>query len=155
MKIHLVIIPYVLSLTAITLNPGVGWASTAEAVSPMSDESILGAPAPPTPAKEDRVWDLPKDSGWEKRFFDKPLSPYNFPKNQFRSPEGSGIPLKSPGLLPGIEFVVEMHSFQALQSIIPPESLSKSFSSEQNQPLLPTPSNSSSDYNAGLFRFTW
>ena len=155
MKIHLGIIPYVLSLAAITLHPGMGWSSTGEAVPPMSDESIHGAPTPPTPVKEDRVWDVPKGPGWEKRFFDKALSPYNFPKGQFRSPTGSGIALKSPGLLPGIEFVIEMNSFQALQSILPPESLSESFSSEQNQPLLPTPSNSSSDYNAGLFRFIW
>jgi hypothetical protein len=155
MKNLFVMIPYVLSLAAITLNPGVGWSSTPESILPLNDESIAGAPPPPPPVQEDRIWDLPQGAGWEKRFFDKPYAPYNFPKSQFQSPNGSGIPLKSPGLLPGIEFGVEMHSFQALQSIVPPESLSKSFSSEQNQPLLLPPSNISSDYNAGFLRFTW
>jgi len=148
-------VPYVLFLGAIILNPGGAWASPAEAVLPTSDESIVGAPTSPTPVKEDRVWDLPKGAGWENRFFDKPLSPYNLPKGQFGSPKGSGIPLKSPGILPGIEFRVEMHSFQALQSILPQESLSNSFGSEQNQPILLPPSNISPDYNAGFFRFNW
>lgn len=155
MRNRLVIAPYVLLLAAIILNAGGAWSSTVEAVLTMSDESIAGAPPPPTPVKEDRVWNLPKGSGWEKRFFDKPLSTYNFPKNQFRLPNGSGIPLKSPGMLPGLEFVVEMHSFQALQSVVPPESLSKSFSFQQNQPLILSPSNISPDYNAGFLRLAW
>lgn len=155
MRNRLVIAPYVLLIGAIILNASVGWASTTEAVLPMSDESIAGAPTPPTPVKEDRIWNLPKGPGWEKRIFDKPHAPYNFQKSQFRSPNGSGIPLKSPGMLPGIEFGVEMHSLQALQSVVPPESLSESFSFQQNQPLLLPPSNISPDYNAGFLRFTW
>ena len=126
--------PYVLLIGAIILNAGEAWSSTAEAVLTMSDESIAGAPPRPTPVKEDRVWNLPKGSRWEKWFFDKPLSAYNFPKSQFRLPNGSGIPLKSPGMLPGLEVGVEMHSFQALQSVVPPESLSKSLSFQQNEP---------------------
>jgi hypothetical protein len=155
MRNHFAMVPYVFSLATIILNPGVGWSSTIEVVSPTSDESINEALTFPTPVREDRVWDLPKGAGWEKRFFDKPLSSYNLPKGQFGAPKGSGIPLKSPGILPGIEFRVEMHSFQALQSIVPPESLSNSFGSEQNQPLLLPPSNISPDYNAGFLRFSW
>jgi hypothetical protein len=147
--------PYLLLLGAIILNAGVGWASTAESTLPLNDESIAGAPPPPSPLKEDGIWNLPKGSGWEKRIFDKPYAPYYSSKSQFRSPNGSGIPLKSPGMLPGIKLGVEMHSFQALQSIVPPESLSGSFSSQQNQPLLLPPSNISPDYNAGFLRFTW
>lgn len=154
MRNRLVMIPYVL-IGAIILNAGGAWGSPAEAVLSVSEESIAGAPAPPIPVEEDRVWDLQKGSGWEKRIFDKPLSPYNFEKNQFRSPNDSGIPLKSPGILPGIEFRVEMNSFQALQSVVPPENLSKSFRFQQNQPLLLSPSNISPDYNAGFLRFTW
>jgi hypothetical protein len=147
--------PYLLLLGAIILNAGVGWSSNPESILPLNDESIAGAPPPASPVKEDRIWNLPKGSGWEKRIFDKPYAPYNFPKSQFLSPNGSGIPLKSPGILPGIEFGVEMHSFQALQSVVPPESLSGPFSSQQNQPLLLPPSNISPDYNAGFLRFNW
>jgi hypothetical protein len=155
MRNRLVIVPFVLLLGAIILNAGGTWSAPAEAVLTMSDESIVEATTPPTPVAEDRVWNLPKGPGWEKRFFDKPLSPYNSPKSQFGLPNRSGIPLKSPGMFPGIEFGVEMHSFQALQSIVPPDSLSGPFSSEQNQPLLLPPSNISPDYNAGFLRFTW
>ena len=152
-RLHLV--PYALLTLVIILNACGAWASSTEAVVTTNDKSIADAPAPLSPVTENPVWNVPKGSGWEKRIFDKPLSPYNFPKNQFRLPKNSGIPLKSPGMLPGIEFGVEMHSFQALQSIVPPESLSKSFSFQQNQPVLLAPSNISSDYNAGFLRFIW
>jgi hypothetical protein len=155
MRNRLDIALFLLWICGITLNAGVGWASTAESILPLNDESIAGAPPPPSPVKEDGIWNLPKSSGWEKRIFDKPYTPYYSSKSQFRSPNGSGIPLKSPGMLPGIEFGVEMHSFQALQSVVPPESLSRSFSSQQNQPLLLPPSNISPDYNAGFLRFNW
>ncbi len=158
MKNRLVMAPTVLLIGATILNAIVGWSSPAEAVLPVNDESIAGAPTPPTSVKEDRVWDFPKGAGWEKRFFEKPLSAYssyNVTKNQFRSPGGSRIPLKSPGMLPGIEFGVEMNSFQALQSVVPPQSFSNSFNFQQNQPLLLAPSNISPDYNAGFLRFTW
>ena len=146
---------FFLLILVIILNAGGAWASTAKTVLTMNDISIAGPTAPPIPATEAPLWNVPKGSGWEKRIFDKPLSPYNFPKNKFRLPNNSGIPLKSPGILPGIEFGVEMHSFQALQSVVPPESLSKSFSFQQNQPVLLPPSNISPDYNAGFLRFTW
>jgi len=148
-------VPYVLLTWAIILNAGGAWASTADAALAGGDKPIAGAPLPPTSLKKDQVWNMSKSSGWENRFFDKPLPHYNFSKSQERSPTGSGIPLKAPGMLPGITFGVEMHSFQALQSVVPPESLSKSLSFQQNQPLLLSPSNISPDYNAGFLRFTW
>ena len=155
MRNHLIITTYCLFIVGFILNAGVAWSSTAETVLTMSDESIAGAPPPPTPVQKDFVWNFPSGLGWEKRFFDKPLSPYNFSKTPFRLPIGSGIPLKSPGMLPGIEFGVEMHSIEALQSIVPPESLSKSFNFQQDKPLLLSPSNISPDYNGGFLRFTW
>ena len=155
MKNGLTIAPYVLLTWAIILNAGAALASTGKDVPIVSDESKAGAPLPPTPVKDDRVWNLSKGLGWEKRFFDKPFSPYIFPKSQFPLPNGSGIPLKSPGMFPGIEFGVEMHSFQALQSLVPPESLSKPFNFRQDQPLLLSPSNFSPDYNGGFLRLIW
>lgn len=145
----------VLALGTMILNAGAAWSATPEPVLPRNDEAIIGAPNPPTPERDVRDWNGPTGTGWENRFFDTPLAPYNFPKKQSLLPNGSGIPLKSPGRLPGIEFGVEMHSFQALQSVVPPENLSKSFSSEQKQPLLLPPSNISPDYNAGFLRFIW
>ena len=137
------------------LNAGVAWSLPPESILALNDESIAGAPPPPSPGKEEGIWNVPQGSGWEKRIFDKPYAPYNFSKSQFGPSNGSGIPLKSPGMLPGIEFGVEMHSFQALQSVVPPESLPRSFNSQQNQPLLRPPSNISPDYNAGFLRFKW
>lgn len=130
-------------------------ASTAETIVPVDEESIAGAPAPSTPMKEDRVWDVPRGLGWENRFFDKPLSTLNFRQHQFRLPSVSGIPLKSPGMLPGIELGVEMHSWQALQSVVPRERFSKLPNDQQNQPLLLSPATDSPDYNGGFLRFTW
>ena len=95
---RLVIAPYVLLIGAIILIASGAWSSTAEAVLTVSDKSIAGTPTPPTPVKEDPVWNLPKGSGWEKPFFDKHVSPYNFPKSQFRLPNGPVILLKSPGM---------------------------------------------------------
>ncbi len=137
------------------LNTGKAWPSTAETIVPVDEESIAGAPAPSTPPKEDRIWDTPRGLGWENRFFDKPLSQYIFSKNKMSIRNSSRFPIKSPGRLPGIEFGVEVNSFQALQSVVPPESLSKSLNSEQDQPLLLSPSLVTPDYNGGFLRFTW
>ena len=155
MKNHYVMAICLMLLGGILLNAGLAWPSSAETIVPVDEESIAGAPAPPTPLKEDRIWDTPKGLGWENRFFDKPVSAYNFPKSKFRLPDGSVIPIKSPGRFPGIELGVEMHSFQALQSVVPPESLSIPLSSQQNQPLFVSPFQNSPDYNAGFLRFTW
>ncbi len=139
----------------IILHTDGAWASTAETIVSADEKSIAGAPAPSTPLKKDRIWKAPRVLGWEHRFFDKPLAAMNFKKNQFRLPSVSGIPLKAPGMFPGIEFGVEMNSIQALQQVVPPERLSKSLNSKQNQPLLLSPTTHSPDYNGGFLRFTW
>ena len=155
MRNRLIIVPSVLLTWAIILNAGGAWASTGEAVLAVSDKAIAGAPLPPTPLKGDGVWNAPKGAGWENRFFDNPLSHYNFSKSQVRSSTGSGIPLKAPGMLPGITFDVEMHSLGALQSVVPPERWLKSLNGQQEQPLLLSPSQISPDYNGGFLRFIW
>lgn len=141
-------------LSLILLLAGVV-SSNVEANLPVDDELMHGAPTPPASLDWAHDLDVPASSGWEKRFFDKPLAQYNFQKSKFRSQNGSGLLLKSPGKLPGIEFGVEMHSLGALQSVVPQERLPKSWSSQQEQPLLLPPSSISPDYNAGFFRFTW
>ncbi len=155
MKNHYVMAHCLMLLGGMLLNAELAWPSTAETIAPVDEESIAGAPAPPTPLKEDRIWDTPKGVGWENRFFDKPLSAYNFQRSKFRLPDGSVIPIKSPGRFPGIEFGVEMNSFQALQQVVPPERLSKALHSDQNQPRLLSPTTHSPDYNGGFLRFTW
>lgn len=152
-------IPFCLFLVlGITLfSPG-AWSSPGETVKPVKDETIAGAPVPPassTPQRGDRFLNVQKNSVWEKRFFDEPLSPFQFSKSPLSLSNGSGIPLKSPGKLPGIEFGVEMHSLEALQSVVPQEHLPKSLSAQQDQPLLLSPSNLTPDYNGGFLRFTW
>ncbi len=129
--------------------------TVAETALTSDEESIAGAPAPPDPQKEDHIWTEKKGLGWETRFFDKPISAFKFSESQLQLLHGSGIPIKSPGEFPGIALGVEMNSFQALQSVVPPERLSKSLKSEQNQPLLLSPSLVSPDYNGGFLRFTW
>ncbi len=146
---------FVLLVCGITLNASRAWASTSEAVLAANEKSKTDAPLPPTPLKEERIWNAPINSGWEKRFFDKPLSQYHYQKSQVQSSSGSGITLKSPGRFPGIEFDVEMHSLGALQSVVPTERWSKSLNVQQDQPLLLSPSNISPDYNGGFLRFTW
>ncbi|MEX0828826.1 MAG: hypothetical protein WD032_01140 [Nitrospirales bacterium] len=155
MKNWLLTLPCALVTWLIILNVGGAWALTSEPVQADGDESLIGAPLPPPPVRSGQLWDGSKRGEWENRLFDTPLSHYNFSQSRERSSSGSGISLKSPGKLPGIEFGVEMHSFQALQSVVPPEILSKSLNREQNQPLLLSPSNISPDYNGGFFRFTW
>lgn len=156
MKNYLGIAPLI--TLSIILSAGEGWSSSGEGVLSVKEGPIVGAPSPPdpsTPSEESRVWNLQKSPGWEQRFFDKPLSPYKFSKSPIRLPNASGIPLKSPGKLPGIEFGVEMHSLEAIQSVVPSERLPKSLSAQQDQPLLLSPSNISPDYNGGFLRFTW
>lgn len=135
----------------------VSWGVSSNAVANLTvgDESTHGAPVSPTPLTWDHDLDLPQSPGWEQRFFDKPLTQYNFKKSQFGSQNRPGLLLKTPGKLPGIEFGVEMHSLGALQSVVPLERLPKAWSSQQDQPLLLPPSNISPDYNGGFFRFTW
>jgi hypothetical protein len=141
-------------LSVIVLMGGVV-SSNAEANLKVGDESTYGPSVSPAPLTWARDLDLPESPGWEQRFFDKPLAQYNFQKSKFRSQNGPGLLLKSPGKLPGIEFGVEMHSLGALQSVVPQERLPKSWSSQQEQPLLLPPSSISPDYNGGFFRFTW
>lgn len=121
-----------------------------------NDEAVVGVPPPPSPSI---TWDdeqfEPDVPGWEKRIFSEPLSQYNFSTSKFRSKNRPGISLKSPGKLPGIEFGVEMHSLEALQTVVPPERLPKALNFQQHQPLLLSPSNISPDYNGGFLRFTW
>ena len=155
MRNRLTIVPSVLLMLAIMLNSGGAWASSANRLLAEGDESKVSAALFPPPAKEGLTWHDPKGAGWEKRFFTTPLSYDNSSKNQIRSFNNSRIPLKAPGLLPGIAFDIEMHSFQALQSVVPPERWSKSFNGSQDQPLLVSPSNISPDYNGGFLRFIW
>ena len=142
----------------VTFSTREGWSSPGEPVLPDKNESIAGAPVPPaplTPSGEKRTWNLQKSPGWEQRFFTEPLSQHNFSKSQFRSQSGTGLSLKSPGRLPGIELGVEMHNLGALQTVVPPERLPKSLTAQENQPLLLSPSSISPDYNGGFLRFTW
>ncbi len=155
MRRDLAIFLSMLFVGGIIVNTDGAWPSTAEMFAPEDEKSIAGAPAPSTPLKEDRIWDEPRGLGWEHRFFDTPLASLNFKQNQFRLPSASGIPLKSPGIFPGIELGVEMHSFQALQSVVPQERFSKLPNDQQSQPLLLSPAIDSPDYNGGFLRFTW
>ncbi len=155
MRKYLAIYLSILFLGGVILKTDGAWPSTTETILPVDEESIAGAPAPSTPLKKDRIWKIPRVLGWEHRFFDKPLAVLNFRKNQFRLPSASEIPLKAPGMFPGIEIGLEMHSFQALQSVVPPEGLAIPLSSKPNQPLFLSPFQNSPDYNAGFLRFTW
>jgi hypothetical protein len=141
-------------LSLIVLIGGVV-STNAQANLTVGDESIHGAPVPPTPLIWSEDPDLPESPGWEQRFFDKPLTQYKFQKSKFRSQNGPGLLLKSPGKFPGIEFGVEMHNLGALQTVVPLERLPKDWNSQQERPLLLPPSNISPDYNGGFFRFTW
>jgi hypothetical protein len=147
--------PYASIVLSVILLGGGVVSSTAEATLTGGDEAMHGAPVPPTPLTWNDDLNLPESSGWEKRFFDKPLTQYNLPKSKFELQNGPGFSLKSPGKLPGIEFGVEMHSLGALHSVVPLEGLPKGWNSDQERPLLLPPSNISPDYNGGFFRFTW
>ena len=121
-----------------------------------ADEVLTAGPKVPednTTIK--RSNDFRKPQGWEKRLLGEPYSQYNFQKNRFQSQNSSRLHLKSPGKLPGIELGVEMHSLQALQSVVPSENLPKGMDLKQEQPLLLPPSINAPDYNGGFLRFTW
>ncbi len=99
--------------------------------------------------------DLWKTQDWENRLLGEILFKPNPQQGLFQKQHNSLFHLKSPGKLPGIEFGVEMHSLQAIQSVVPAESLPKGFDPKQDQPLLLSPSINAPDYNGGFLRFTW
>ncbi len=101
--------------------------------------------------------DILRDSviRWEKRLFDLPLVKQTSPNYSLQWKHGPNVFLKDPGVFPGIELGVEMHSFRALQSIIPEERLPKGIPGNSDGPLLLPPSVIAPDYNGGFLRFTW
>jgi hypothetical protein len=93
---------------------------------------------------------------WEKRLFDVPLLQQAPPKYDFQWKHGPNFSLKDPGMLPGIQLGVEMHSFQALETVIPEGSLPKEIPVNRDRlPLVLPPSVNGPDYNGGFLRFTW
>ena len=76
-------------------------------------------------------------------------------RSAYQLENATRLQLKSPGKLPGIELGVEMHSLQAFQSVIPPETLPQGWDFKQEQPVLLPPSINAPDYNGGFLRFTW
>ncbi len=144
---------YLILIGGIFLIAEKAWAEIPQTIPSVREGAMVVGPLPKKSAKEEHPWNAYNNTGWENRFFDKPLIQYHFQQRPFLN--GSDIPLKSPGMLPGIKFGIEMHSFQALQSVVPPETFSKSFSFTPNQPLLQSPSTISPDYNGGFFRLIW
>lgn len=98
---------------------------------------------------------LPGSDQGREMFLSERLFPRNPGKSVLPSENPTRLQLKSPGKLPGIELGVEMHSLQAFQSVIPPESLPQGLHFKPEQPLLPRPSINAPDYNGGFLRFTW
>jgi len=92
---------------------------------------------------------------WEERLFDVPHLQQAPTPFDLQWKQGPNLSLKDPGKLPGIELGVEMHSFQALQSVIPEERLPEEMLNNSSQPLLLPPSVNAPDYNGGFLRFTW
>ena len=101
--------------------------------------------------KPPAIGDVQED---ERKIFSESLLRHN-PEKKLEWKSGPNLHLKSPGMFPGIELGVEMHSFQALQSVVPPENLPKGADLKQEKPLLLPPSVNSPDYNGGFLRFTW
>ena len=99
-----------------------------------------------------RLHDPPK---WEKKLFDVPLLQQTPPKYDLQWKHGQNFSLKDPGKLPGIELGVEMHSFKALETVIPEGSLPKEIHVNRDRLLLLPPSINAPDYNGGFLRFTW
>ena len=122
-----------------------------------TDEVLTaGDPVPEDNATTESSLYLRNTSAWEKRLLRETLSSANsFQEGLSQSQNSPLLHLKSPGKLPGIEFGLEMHSFQAFQSLVPPESLPKGFDLKQEQPLILPPSINAPDYNGGFLRFTW
>lgn len=93
---------------------------------------------------------------WEKRLFDVPLLQQTPPQYDLQWKHGPNFSLKDPGKLPGIQLGVEMHSFQALESVIPEGTLPKEIPVNRARlPLVLPPSVNGPDYNGGFLRFTW
>lgn len=93
---------------------------------------------------------------WEKRLFDVPLLEQTPRKYDLEWKHGPNFSLKNPGMLPGIELGFEMHSFQALETVIPEGGLPEDLHVNRDRlPLLTPPSINGPDYNGGFLRFTW
>ncbi|MDR4493996.1 MAG: hypothetical protein AB7P17_13180 [Nitrospirales bacterium] len=104
---------------------------------------------------DENIFRLRMPQRWGQKLFDVPLLKQEPPNNALQWKHGPNLSLKDPGRLPGIELGVEMHSFQALQSIIPEENFPKGLHHNHDRPLqLPPPVNAP-DYNGGFLRFTW
>ncbi|HBP88783.1 MAG TPA: hypothetical protein PKK23_01170 [Nitrospirales bacterium] len=138
----------------IVLSPLDNW--KAEAAIKAEEVLTAGDPKPKNRPIMKRFLDLQNPQGWEKRLLGETFSQYHFQKSRFQSQNNPLLHLKSPGKLPGIELGVEMHSFQAFQSVIPSESLlPRGLDLKPEQPLLLPPSITTPDYNGGFLRFTW
>lgn len=99
---------------------------------------------------------LPESHQREKQLFDVPLLQETPPKYDFQWKHGPNFSLKDPGMFPGIQFGVEMHSIQALETVIPEGSLPKEVPVNRDRlPLVLPPSVTGPDYNGGFLRFTW
>ena len=104
---------------------------------------------------EEKTLDLGNVEGEERNKFSESLLYKSPEKKTLQWKTGPNLRLKTPGVLPGIELGVEMHSFQALQSVVPSENLPEGLDLKQEQPLLLPPSVNAPDYNGGFLRFTW
>lgn len=113
---------------------------------------VLGPMPDLTKESSARLHDPPK---WEKRLFDVPLLEQTPPKYDLQWKHGPNFSLKDPGMLPGIELGVEMHSFQALGTVIPEGSFPNEIHVNRDRLLMRPPSINVPDYNGGFLRFTW
>lgn len=146
-----------LSLTLLSLVWScIGIPSNAEAML-VAENVVSGREFGPMPdLTEKSTARLQDPHRWEKRLFDVPLLEQAPPKYDLQWKHGPNFSLKDPGMLPGIELGVEMHSIQALESVIPEGSLPKEIPVNRDRmPLLPPPSINAPDYNGGFLRFTW
>lgn len=135
---------------------GLGIPSNAEAML-VAGKVAGGKEFGPTPDLTEKSTTRLRDShGWEKRLFDVPLIQQAPPKYDFQWKHGPNFSLKDPGKLPGIQLGVEMHSFQALETVIPEGTLPKEIPVNRDRlPLVLPPSINGPDYNGGFLRFTW
>ena len=135
---------------------GLGIPSNAEAM--LAAGKVAGGKEfGPTPDLTEKSATRLRDSHrWEKRLFDVPLIQQAPPKYDFQWKHGPNFSLKDPGKLPGIQLGVEMHSFQALETVIPEGTLPKEIPVNRDRlPLVLPPSINGPDYNGGFLRFTW
>ena len=137
------------------LLPVTGMHSDAGATLIAEATLVSGDLGPQADIAEEKPLDLPDVQKWEMKNFGESLFKDTPRQNRFQWKSGPNLRLKTPGLLPGIELGVEMHSFQALQSVVPAENLPKGMDPKHEQPLLLPPSPNSPDYNGGFLRFTW